>query len=402
MRSVVIQRAASSEIRYSQCWEDADILLEALNIQSDTTCLSIASAGDNTLAMLSRRPRRVIAIDRSAAQLAVLELRVAAFRELKHAEVLALHGSVESHGRQELYERCRRHLSNAARDYWDRRLELIEVGFGSAGRLERYFRLFRSWVLPFAESRGRIEQLLTEKSSPERVRFYDSEWNNLRWRVVSRIFCSRLVMGRLGRGPELFRYVEGEVAGRILERTRYAMTKLDPAVNPYLCWILTGRHRDGALPFSLRAENFEAIRGQLDRLEWRCCSLEEFLESPPCAFDAFNLSDIFEYQSAENYEQLLCRILHAAKPNARLAYWNLLVPRRRPEALGNFLTPLKLLSDSLFARDKAFFYGSFVVEEVVSKTSDKSGANGLDEIEAVSVCTERRTIRSDTSIVRPS
>jgi S-adenosylmethionine-diacylglycerol 3-amino-3-carboxypropyl transferase len=76
------ENADFSGLRYAQCWEDADILLEALDIRPGQTCLSIASAGDNTLAMLARAPARVIALDMSQAQLAALELRVAAYREL--------------------------------------------------------------------------------------------------------------------------------------------------------------------------------------------------------------------------------------------------------------------------------------------------------------------------------
>lgn len=370
MRQGNVRCGISSDIRYAQCWEDADILLQALNIQPGFTCLSIASGGDNALAILSRGPRKVFAIDLNAAQLAVLELRVAAYRELKHAELLALHGSAESRKRQELYQRCRKYLSNSARAYWDQRPHLIEAGFGSAGRLEHYFRIFRNWVLPLTESRCLIERFLTEKSGPERVRLYDSEWNNLRWRLLLSIFCSRLVMGRLGRDPELFRYVKGSVAQRMLKRTRHAMTILDPTVNPYLHWIFTGQHRDGALPFALRAENFDAIRAHLDRLEWRCCTLEELLEDPPDAFDAFNLSDIFEYISAESYERLLRLLIRAAKPRARLAYWNLLVPRSRPESLAKELKPLTCIADSLFARSKTFFYGAFVVEQVVPQSSE--------------------------------
>jgi len=47
-------------IRYAQVLEDADILLEALDIQPEDECLSIASAGDNARAMLARGPRKVI------------------------------------------------------------------------------------------------------------------------------------------------------------------------------------------------------------------------------------------------------------------------------------------------------------------------------------------------------
>src|SRR5215471_7796461 len=80
MGSEVAAKADFSGVRYAQCWEDADVLLEALDVQPGDTCLSIASAGDNALALLTRRPARVIALDLSPAQLACLELRIAAYR----------------------------------------------------------------------------------------------------------------------------------------------------------------------------------------------------------------------------------------------------------------------------------------------------------------------------------
>ena len=61
MNSEVAAKTHFSAVRYAQCWEDADILLEALNIQPGHTCLAIASAGDNALAMVSQGPARVIA-----------------------------------------------------------------------------------------------------------------------------------------------------------------------------------------------------------------------------------------------------------------------------------------------------------------------------------------------------
>lgn len=89
MRSEAANRADFSGIRYAQCWEDADILLEALQPGPGKRCLSIASAGDNTLALLSCDPESVLAIDLSPAQLHCLELRVAAYRTLQHQELLA-------------------------------------------------------------------------------------------------------------------------------------------------------------------------------------------------------------------------------------------------------------------------------------------------------------------------
>jgi S-adenosylmethionine-diacylglycerol 3-amino-3-carboxypropyl transferase len=361
------EAAASADfsiIRYAQCWEDADILVEALDPQPGHICLSIASAGDNGLALLTREPARVIAVDLNPAQLACLELRIAAYRELRHAELLELIGSRTSSRRLSLYTRCRQILSSGARAFWDAHGPELQQGIGSAGKFERYFALFRKRIMPMVHSQKRVDQLLEGGSPTTREAFYTQQWDTWRWRLLFRIFFSRTVMGRLGRDPSFFRYVEGSVADRILTRTRYALTVLDPAANPYLQWILKGTHTT-ALPLALRPEYFDAIRSRLDRIEWACCSIEDYLGAQPdLRIHRFNLSDIFEYMSPENHERLLKRIVAASAPGARLAYWNMLAPRSRPQSMAGCLRPLEEAASRLFLQDKAWFYSRFVIEEV--------------------------------------
>lgn len=354
----------SGVIRYAQCWEDADVLLDALQIDGSHTCLSIASAGDNTLAMLSRGPKKIVAVDSNPAQLAALQLRVAAYRELAHPELLQLIGSVDCDNRAQLYQRCRPSLPVDAIKFWDARPKLIAAGIGSAGRFEQYFSTFRRNIIPLIHSQRDVERLLAGGTREQRISFYEERWANRRWNWLFRIFFSRFVMGRLGRSPEYFRYVEGSVADRILSRTRYALTELDPATNPYVQWILTEHHPAHALPFALRAENFEAIRRNLDRLEVRCCWLEDALADKDLRFDRLNLSDVFEYMSPAQYEHLLSSVVGRCNRGAQIAYWNMLVSRSRPESLRNVLRPLKETAEALFARDKAFFYTAFQLEEV--------------------------------------
>ncbi len=363
MSSEIVDRASFDLIRYAQCWEDADILLEALNLQEGGVCLSIASAGDNSLAMLAKNPARVIALDLSLAQLACLELRVAAYRELAHQELLELIGSRPSSQRAKLYQRCRPLLKADVKTFWDSKTDLIEQGIGSGGKFENYFKLFRERVMPLIHSQKTVQALLEPKPLSERQAFYDKRWNNWRWQGLFRIFFSRFVMGRMGRDPEFFKYVEGSVAKRILSRAKHALTELEPAENPYLQWILLGTHGH-ALPYALRPENFDAIRNNLDKLEWHHQSIEDFLKTNDGKIDCFNLSDIFEYMSEANTQTLLETLLNSANKGGRLAYWNMLVPRSRPEALQDRLEPLRELSDQLHWQDKAFFYSRFIVEEV--------------------------------------
>ncbi len=364
MSTEAAARADFSFIRYAQCWEDADILLDALNVREGDVCLSVASAGENSLSLLSCKPARVIAVDMNPAQLACVALRVAAYQILSHRELLQLIGSRECPDRDALYRRCRSELDGEARDFWDARPELVQAGIGNAGKFEDYFALFRRKVLPWIHSRNRVDQLLRGGTVDERRHFYTRHWANRRWELLFRLFFSRFVMGRMGRDPEFFRYVEGSVSERILSRAKHALTELDPADNPYLQWILTGRHTT-VLPHALREENFEMIRENLDRLEWHCLSIEELLEAEPeLRVDCHNLSDIFEYMSDEYFHELLSKLTAHSREGARFAYWNMLVPRSRPQGLADKLIPNHELAERLHLEDKAFFYSRFVVETV--------------------------------------
>src|SRR5688572_30460816 len=88
----LLSEASFSFIRYGSCWEDADILLEGLSPAPGSRILSIASAGDNCLALLSKDPEILIAVDVSEVQLWLMELKMAAFRELEYEEMLSFLG----------------------------------------------------------------------------------------------------------------------------------------------------------------------------------------------------------------------------------------------------------------------------------------------------------------------
>ena len=363
--SEIQHRADFSTIRYAQCWEDSRLLIDGLQ-PAGRNCLSIGSAGDNSFALLAGGAAAVTAVEMSAAQVACIELRRSAYLTLEHGEFLELLGSRPSVGREALYRACRGELPDEVRRFWDARPGAIASGIGGAGKFERYFAIFRTAVLPLAHSRKRVLSLLVARSPEERERFYNQVWDNRRWRWIFRIFFSGTVMGALGRDPEFFKYVEGSVADRILARTRHAIAVLDPAENPYLHWILTGTH-GAVLPEALEERNFGLIREALqeERFQVVQAPLEAWLaREPGRRYDAFNLSDIFEYMSEGNTRDLLEKIIAASNPGARLAYWNMLAPRSRPEDLADRLAACE--ADSLLARDRAFFYSRFVVEEVIA------------------------------------
>lgn len=363
MSSEIESRADFTKIRYAQCWEDADILLEGLAVKAGGSYVSIASAGDNALAMLAKNPARVVAIDLSPAQICCVELRKAAYKYLSYAEMLKFAGIKHAENRLEIYESLRDKLPKFVKDFWDKYPEGIEAGFYHFGKFERYFGLFRTKILPLIHSEKTVNDLVKPRSRQERRFFYNVVWSNLRWKSLFKVFFSKKIMGRYGREKSFFKYVDEPVAKRIMQRAKYALTVLDPSQNPYLQYILFGNFRE-VYPFALREENFAAIKANIDRLETKVVSVEDYLDSAENgSFDGFNLSDIFEYMSEDAMRNIYEKIAVKSKKGARVAYWNMLAPRSCPKKLDGIFKCKSYLSLRLFAKDKAFFYSAFYIDE---------------------------------------
>lgn len=357
----VRERVRWDAIRYASVWEDADVLCAALEpVARGGRLLSIASAGDNALALLTLDPAEVVAVDFNPAQLAALDLRLAAFRRLDDAELLPFLG-VEPHpDRAGAYRRLRPDLAPGSRDFWDAHPAEVAAGIVHAGRFERYLRAFRRWVLPLVHSRRTMEALRQPRGAAERRAWYVRRWETPRFRLLFRLFFSRAVMGRMGRDPALFAHVEGSVSERILARTRWALSELPTHDNPYLAYVMTGNYAPGALPRYLRPEHRATIRARLDRVR----PLRGGAEEAPGRFHGFNLSDIFEYMDPAEHRAAYAALLERAEPGARLVYWNLLAPRGRPASLAERAVPLDDLAGRLHREDRAWFYSALRVDEV--------------------------------------
>lgn len=362
-QSEIEAKARFDHIRYAQLWEDADILTQGLGECAGGTLVSICSAGDNALAMLTLDPRKVVVVDLSPAQIACLKLRIGAFQNLTHPQFLALMGARPSDGRKALLAKALTGVDAETAAFWTGLADEVALhGAGGVGKFERYFRIFRTRLLPFVHSAKTIDATFVSRPKPERQAFLDTRFNTWRWKLLLNAFFSRFVMGRMGRDKAFFDHVSGSPAQHVARRIHHAAVTCDPAENPYLHWILKGTHGD-ALPMTWRAEHFETIRSRLNRLDIRPGSLEAFISTGEKAH-GFNLSDIFEYMSPEMFETVYGSILQASAPAARLVYWNMMAPRRVPVAFRDQITTRTEIEDQLKAQDKAFFYSDFVVEEV--------------------------------------
>ncbi len=353
------ERVKFNFIRYANCWEDADILLKALDIQEGGRVLSIGSAGDNSFSLLTANPELVMAIDVSEVQLFLIELKKVAFLHLEYDEVLAFLGFRKSERRLSLFHKIKPKLSSSTRLYWEEHRKQIKKGIIFRGKFEKYFKFFRTKVLPFIHTKKTVNRLLEDKTEAEQEQFYEDKWNNFQWKGLFKLFFSRKVMGKYGRDKAFMNEVEGSVSTFVLDKTIEHLKSDKAQDNYFLHFILKGNFGE-ELPHYVRPENFAVIRERLDRLQVFKGYAQDAFDTG-IDFDYLNLSNIFEYMDDATFEEVAQNIAENTQKGAKIAYWNLMVTRSLATFSDDFEANT-LLSEELSTIDKGFFYQKFLLD----------------------------------------
>lgn len=375
------QRSNMTRIRYAQCWEDPRTLMHALEITAEDDVVSIASGGENSLALLLRKPRSLTVVDINPAQIFLVELKMRAIQRLNYDDFVGFIGARPCQNRLQLYSYLRPSLSDQARGYWDTQTKNLHKGIIHCGKFENYFSVFRQFVLPFIHGKKTVQQLLAASSLEQQRTFYNEVWNNRRWQWLFRFFFGKFLLGHVGRDPSLFQYVTlDNIAEELLRRTRHGLTEIAIQENFFIEYILTGQysHLEKAHPY-LRESKFHFLKEHVGRVRLVIGSLQDYLNSlQPETISKFNLSDIFESMSDDGFECVLQAILRVCRDDAKLAFWTLFVPRAVPPTFADYIDPYSTVSKGLLATDRTFFYGSFGVWHVARGAPDDQRVRKLN------------------------
>ena len=172
-------------------------------------------------------PRKIITLDLNPYQNYLLDLKMATFHSLDYSQP-----------------------------------EKIHTGVIHCGRYEGYMHLLQKW---FNRLMGRSlgEKLFAVESDAERYALYRCEWDNRRWRFLTRVLLSRTVMAFLF-DKVFFTQLEESFSfgNHFRDRVRRAVVELPLHKNYFFSYIMLGRFSSyHPLPVYLRRENFDAIPG---------------------------------------------------------------------------------------------------------------------------------------------
>jgi len=363
MSNSLTKRVDFNIIRYANCWEDADILLEGLQPRAGDKILSVGSAGDNSFALLTSNPSVVVAVDVNRIQLYLIELKKAGIKRLDYASLLSFLGFTASTQREKYFDAIKEALSVDARKYWEANRHLIRDGVIYAGKFEQYFKLFSQKILPFIHSKETVAALLHAKPASAQQAFYQHKWNTWRWRLLFKLFFSKYVMGKYGRDPEFLKEVDISVSDYIFQKAGKHLQSTLCQDNFILHFNLTGNFGN-LLPNYLTKENFTLIQSNIDAVEIKQGYAQDVIQKYG-TFNCMNLSNIFEYMDNDTFKNTAEALIQGAAKDCTMAYWNLMVPRRIAEICPNSVAYQQDLSLTLSEKDKGFFYKQLIIDKVI-------------------------------------
>lgn len=347
-------------LQYANCWEDADLLLQHIGDIEGKRVLSISSGGENSLSLLALRPELLVVVDKNAAQLFLFELKRTAMRVLAREEILAFLGYTDSRERWATYRSLRNRLDAGARAFWDGERRRIERGVVHTGNTAVRLRFFARYVRPLIHDAAASRALMAPKTGEEQAAFFRETWDNRRWRAMGRLLFSKPLIFAVSPDRNFFDYFGGRVAPYLIDKTARHLSTTMAQRNPMLHYFLFGGFGD-LLPHFVREENYRAIRDRLDAVVTHEGRVETALPRFG-RFDAFNLSNIFEYTTPGTFSALAEALGAGAGRSARLAYWNVLVPRKISEAAPGLFENLLDTDADRSVPDMGWIYYRYLVD----------------------------------------
>jgi S-adenosylmethionine-diacylglycerol 3-amino-3-carboxypropyl transferase len=309
-------RALRSGIAYTRVFEDGETDRSGLAIGPGTRLLTICSAGDRVLDALVWGASDVIAVDHHPAQLRLTALRIAASSVLDDDELLALFSWGRYPGIGHLYlERLRPILAPVDQVYWDRWIDIFEVG------LHQHHALGIALAGAGAVLRligGRELRRMVEASpdAPSQGRRYERQLRHRYWnRLTRRILGSELLMqlytsdAGVRRAMRAERYQDG-LERRVSSLVGAVLIREHPLWMP----LLGGRPVAGRFEMkSLRPDATPLLRGRLTRVRLIEGSIEDVLAGlPEGSLDSVGLSNVPDWLSPVALDRLweaLARVL---------------------------------------------------------------------------------------------
>ncbi len=320
----------------------------------------VSSAGCTALSLLACGAAEVIAVDVNRTQNHLVELKAAVVARADPQRATAMLGGAPMTGNARLlmYQLIRADLTSAARRYWDARQGVVERGVLQAGVTERLMRLIATGVR-LVHPRRRVARLLELATLEQQQEFYHGEWDNARWRLLFDVLCNRLVLRRTYDARFFANVEDPSYAKHFRWVAAHTLTQLPVCDNYFLHHMLTGRYPERSRPPYLTSSV------STDRLTLVDGTFTDFLRGrPDRSLAGFALSNICEWLTAAQIDELFAEIARTARPGARVVFRNFVGWTEVPHKWQEVVREDRERGEELMRQDRSLCQRRFALCEV--------------------------------------
>jgi S-adenosylmethionine-diacylglycerol 3-amino-3-carboxypropyl transferase len=309
-----------SRLVFHLTWEDPAVDRQVLAITPDDILVTIASAGDNVLAIALDGPKQIFAVDLNPTQIFLLQIKIVAAQHLNYEDFWRLFSLDPVPGISETYHVLRSHLGPDARYFWDTHLSLFQKGLYRAGIFGLTLWLQRIY-LRMVCGRNVLEQFFKTSSLTEQAEFYHKQIHTKWWNVFVKPFVDQWFFLLLfGAHPYQARRVQNQrFADFLASGIERALTTI-PAHDNFL-WQHAFLGRYIVPPDYASPDNFDCLKKVVSRIKTYNGRLQQLLqELPPRFVSCFNLLDAPDWLSPDETVILWTLIQRVAVPGARVLF----------------------------------------------------------------------------------
>jgi S-adenosylmethionine-diacylglycerol 3-amino-3-carboxypropyl transferase len=351
-------------ISYSTCDEDSNSEIWALNIQPTDTVLSVTGSGCRSLSLLTRNPSHLISVDFSPAQNYLLELKLAAIRNLSYEKLLQFFGVEDSSDRWEIFCLLEGHLSAQTAAYFRANKWAIKRGILFTGQHELFYIRFTIPLMRLLFGRY-INQIFNASTLEEQRLIYQNHVSSPLWKWLVRFGSSPFMFRYILNEPNLFTETDLDAGQYVLERLDHTFCHHLAKHNHWNSFMFYGKYlsRD-CLPHFLQEENYLAIRKATTKIEIVTGDILEYIKQLPEEFvNKYSLSDVSSYMKKDKFESLLHEVVRTSKNKGCLCYRNFLSKWQIPSNLEDVMQRDREACSFLDWNDLAYVY-SFEVATI--------------------------------------
>jgi S-adenosylmethionine-diacylglycerol 3-amino-3-carboxypropyl transferase len=373
---------------YNTCWEDPRLDRQALGIKPTDSVLVITSAGCNALDYALCGPKEVHAVDMNPRQNALLQLKLAAVRNLSYEDFFQMFGRGSLPNAEGVYaNKLRSGLSRWSQTYWDRWIKFFEnesKSFYFRGTSGQFARMISIFIDKVARIRPEVQEILEASTLADQQEIYSRVRNRLFTRTLKFALHRDTTLSLLGVPKAQRRQIDTQYPGGIvkfIEDSLDAVFSRIPIQDNYFWRVyITGRYTPQCCPEYLKPEGYERLReGLADRIHVHTNSVEGFLKTHPGVISRFVLLDHMDWLS-DNYFALLesewQTIIDRAAPETRILWRSgglktdflndvQVQVKGETRKLPELLKLHESLAAQLHQLDRVHTYGSFYIADLM-------------------------------------